>query len=91
MCVRAWCLAEGDVLPSGARVVSVQRDPTTSHVVLGTDDGAQRALYCEDRLIVVHRPTADIAVGIAERSTVLAGRRLGWRLSRAVTELVCRK
>ncbi len=48
--VPAWSLAEGDILPGGILVVSVQRDAAAGRVVLGSHDGGQRILYREDRL-----------------------------------------
>jgi hypothetical protein len=52
VCVRAWLLAEGDVLPGGQRVMSVQRDPAADRVVVATDDGKRRMLYRDDQLVV---------------------------------------
>lgn len=54
VCVGAWCLAEGDTLPGGAKVVSVHRDPAADRVLVGTDDGGQRMLYRQDKLVVDH-------------------------------------
>ena len=51
--VRAWLLTEGDLLASGNRVLSVQRNPVTGQVTLATSDGRRRVLYRDDRLIAV--------------------------------------
>ena len=37
--VKAWQVSEGDRSPSGARIVSVQRDPSRGHVRIGFSDG----------------------------------------------------
>jgi hypothetical protein len=37
--VQAWQVSEGDRSPSGALVVSVQRDPSHGHVRIGLSDG----------------------------------------------------
>ncbi len=65
VCVRVWYLAEGDVLPGGERVVSVQRDPALCRVAVVTSDGARRTLYREDRLVVARRAVPDPAGWIA--------------------------
>jgi hypothetical protein len=41
VCLRAWILMEGHLLPDGTRIVSVIRDPTTYRVYVTTSDGAQ--------------------------------------------------
>lgn len=82
MCVRAWLLAEGDVLPDGERVVSVQRDPAAQRVVLATDDGRRRMLYREDRLVMAYRAAADVTTRHGGRCAFLAGGRRMWLRSR---------
>ncbi len=52
-----WRLAEGDWLPNRTRVVSIHRDPANERVTIGTDDGVQRSVHRDDRLIV--GPTAN--------------------------------
>jgi len=37
--VPAWHLAEGDLTPSGARIVSVTRDPSAGRVRIGLSTG----------------------------------------------------
>jgi hypothetical protein len=54
---------DGDVLPGGTTVVSLQRDPAADRVVLGTDDGAQRMLCREDSLLVAYRAPPEEAPG----------------------------
>jgi hypothetical protein len=53
--VKAWQVSEGDLSPSGARVVSVQRDPSRGHVRIGFSDG--RALdVAGERCVVIVLP-----------------------------------
>jgi len=82
--VRAWSLAEGDVLPGGVRVVSVQRESAAGPVVVGSGDGGQRVLYREDRLVVAHRVATNGMTGSAGQVGWLVGglrraRRVWWR------------
>jgi hypothetical protein len=58
VCVRAWYLAEGDVLPGGERVIAVQRDAALGRVTVVTSDGARRMLYRQDWLVVARRGRA---------------------------------
>jgi hypothetical protein len=53
--VRAWYLTEGDVLPGGERIISMQRDPGLDRVAVVTSDGARRVLYRDDWLVVGQR------------------------------------
>jgi hypothetical protein len=39
VCLRAWLLTEGNLLPSGAEILSARRDPTTYEVAGATGDG----------------------------------------------------
>jgi hypothetical protein len=55
VCVRAWLLTEGNLLPSGARILSVRRDPTTYEVAVATDDGGRWSLPGDIR-VAVTRP-----------------------------------
>lgn len=56
VCVRVWDLAEGDLLPGGERVVSVQPDPARGGVLIGTDDGGPPRWYLgAARVVVAHR------------------------------------
>jgi hypothetical protein len=58
-CVLAWSLAEGDVLPGGAAVVSVQRDPARGVASVATDDGIRHRYDRQDRVVVARRSVAD--------------------------------
>jgi hypothetical protein len=71
VCVLAWSLVEGDVLPGGEMVVSVQREPVGGVVMLATDDGGRRVLGRDDRVVVVRRPVWRVRRFIA---AVLPGR-----------------
>jgi len=53
--VLAWRVSEGDVSPSGAWVVSVQRDPSRGHVRLGFSDGSALDVAGERRVMVWRR------------------------------------
>ena len=82
--VRAWSLAEEDVLAPGVRVVSVQRESAAGRVVVGSGDGGQRILYREDRLVVAHRVAIDGTTGSARHvgwlvSGLRRARRVWWR------------
>jgi hypothetical protein len=68
----AWSLGEGDLLPGGVRVVSVQRDPVRGVASVGTPDGMRR-FGREDRVVVACRAGMD---GVSRR---------GWRLGVFVT------
>ncbi len=51
--VSAWRVSEGDRSPSGAHVVTVQRDPSRGHVRIGFSDGSSLDLAGERRVLVV--------------------------------------
>jgi len=51
--VTAWRLSEGDISPSGARVVSVQRDPSRGHVRVGFSDASSLDMAGERRVVVL--------------------------------------
>jgi hypothetical protein len=92
VCVRAWYLAEGDVLPGGERVISVARDPAAHRVTAVTSDGARRTLYRDDWLVVARRASPDATPdpGNAEadmRGGLRGGRTdvLGWLVRTART------
>jgi len=53
--VKAWQVSEGDRSPSGARIVSVQRDPSRGHVRIGFSDGNTLDLAGE-RCVLVALP-----------------------------------
>jgi hypothetical protein len=73
VCVRAWYLAEGDVLPGGERVLTVQRDPALYRVAVTTSDGARRTLYREDWLVVARRACPDATADPGRGAAVLDG------------------
>lgn len=52
--VEAWHLAEGDELPGGARVLSVQREPVARTVRVATD-APQVAVLPADHPVTVAR------------------------------------
>lgn len=60
LCMRVWLLAEGSVLPGGATVLSVQRDPMAYRVSVATDDGLRWTL------------PGDVQVAVAQRADPLA-------------------
>ncbi len=78
----AWEVAEGDVLPGGEKVVSVQRDPAADRVSVGTDDGARLTLRRDDRIVVVSRALIGRAVPGGRVATFVDGVRQA-RLRRA--------
>ena len=55
--VRAWRLAEGDVLPGGVTIAILRRDVVTGEVVFATDDGRRAVLGQDTRVVVMRRPT----------------------------------
>jgi hypothetical protein len=71
VCVLAWSLDEGDVLPGGEMVMVVQREPVTGLVTVATDDGGRRLLGRDDRVMVVKRPVWRVRRFIA---AILPGR-----------------
>jgi hypothetical protein len=64
ICVQAWAVAEGDVLPGGKTVFSVLRDPASDRVTVATTDGIRRELRREDRLVIARRAVPD---GVTDR------------------------
>jgi hypothetical protein len=79
--VLAWSLAEGDVLPGGTAVVSVQRDPARGVASVATDDGTRHRYGREDRVMVARRGVADAMVrpGWRVGAFVAAARTGRWR------------
>jgi hypothetical protein len=73
VCVRAWYLAEGDVLPGRERVISVQRDPALHRVAVVTSDGARRTLYRQDWLVVARRAAPDATADPGNGAAALRG------------------
>jgi hypothetical protein len=59
-CVLAWSLSEGDLLPGGEKVLSVQRDAYTGRVWVASDDGSRRELRRDDRVVVARRAAAAV-------------------------------
>ncbi len=55
LAVAAWRVNEGDVSPAGARVVSVQRDPTRGHVRIGLSTGGTLDVPGESRFLIAER------------------------------------
>jgi hypothetical protein len=51
--VLAWRVGEGDISPSGAQVVSVQRDPSRRRVRLGFSDGGVLHVAADRRVVVL--------------------------------------
>jgi hypothetical protein len=60
VCVLAWSVAEGDVLPGGETVLSVLRDPAADRVTIATTDGERRELRRQDRLVISRRAVPDV-------------------------------
>jgi hypothetical protein len=79
VCVLAWSLAEGDLLPGGETVISVLREPVTGLVSVACDDGTRRRLSREDRVIVARRAVPDAVV------------RPGWRIGAFVAAARARR
>ncbi len=54
--VPAWLLGEGDLLPDGVTVLSVQREPRSRTVRVATDEPAVAVLPADSPvLVVLHR------------------------------------
>ncbi len=67
--VKAWQVSEGDRSPSGAEVVSVQRDPSRGHVRIGFSDGNALDLAGERCVpVVVPRQSGAIFLRAARRA-----------------------
>ncbi len=67
--VKAWHVSEGDRSPSGARIVSVQRDPSRGHVRIGFSDGNALDIAGERCvLVVLPRQSGAIFLGGARRA-----------------------
>ena len=65
-----WQLAEGDLLPGGETVLSIQRNAATGAVRYATDDGGTRVLDREARVVVARR--------VVEDALLCQRRRVGW-------------
>lgn len=57
-CVLAWSLAEGDLLPGGETVLSVQRNPVSGMVSITATDGTHRRFHRDDRVTIAARRAA---------------------------------
>ena len=57
--VRAWSLAEGDVLPGGETVVALHRNPVAEEVTICCDDGERVTTHRETRIVVAYRTVND--------------------------------
>jgi hypothetical protein len=57
-CVLAWLLTEGDMLPGGETVLSVQRNPVSGTVSITATDGTHRRFQRDDRVTIAARPAA---------------------------------
>ncbi len=80
--LRAWSLAEGDVLAGGARIVSVQRDPAADRVRVATDHGWRWTLRRQDPVVVAVRGVVDTGA----RRGGWAARLLRWDPTRPAKE-----
>jgi hypothetical protein len=77
--VPAWRVNEGDVSPAGARVVSVQRDPTRGHVRIGLSTGGVLDVSGERRFRIAERAHEERARRIRLIGLFTAARRIGGR------------
>jgi len=59
--VKAWHVAEGDLSPAGARVVSVHRDPSRGHVLIGLSNGRTVDVAGERKFLIAERAHDDPA------------------------------